>query len=291
MVAFTLWGFEIHRYGIFYFIAFVVGYFFLTYIGKTKLFKDRPNLQNILEKGSEDIILYCLLGVIIGGRLGHIIIYGNEYYFSHLTEIFQIWKWWMSFIGSMIGVSIAMLIFKKIKKINWTDFLLIFDCILAIVPFGIMIGRIGNFLNQELYGIVATPLLPKLWYPLFSILNDLQIFHVYPAVDEFLRINTNFLASFFEGFVMLIITLTIMYHWIKNKEYQPGKIAGIFLIAYSTVRFILEYLRADSQEEFVEMLTKSQWFFVWFFILGVFFLLRKYIANREIKSNIDNTKC
>jgi len=93
MVAFTLWGFEIHRYGIFYFIAFVVGYFFLTYIGKTKLFKDRPNLQNILEKGSEDIILYCLLGVIIGGRLGHIIIYGNEYYFSHLTEIFQIWKW------------------------------------------------------------------------------------------------------------------------------------------------------------------------------------------------------
>jgi len=62
----------------------------------------------------------------------------------------------------MIGVSIAFLIFKKVKKLSWTEVLLLFDCILAIVPFGIMIGRFGNFLNQELYGIVAAPLLPKL---------------------------------------------------------------------------------------------------------------------------------
>jgi len=134
----------------------------LRYIGKTKLFKDRPRLQKILEQGSEDIILYALLGVLIGGRLGHILIYGNGYYFSHITEMFQIRKGGMSFIGSMIGVGIAFLIFRKIKKLDWTEFLLLFDCILAIAPFGIMIGRIGNFLNQELYGVVAGPLLPKL---------------------------------------------------------------------------------------------------------------------------------
>ena len=281
MIAFNLGGLEVHRYGIFYFVSFIVWYFFLRYIGKTKLFKNRPKLQNILEKGSEDIILYALLWILIGGRLWHILIYGNGYYFSHLGEMLQIWKGWMSFIGSMIGVGVAFLIFRKIKKLDRTEFLLLFDCILAIVPFGIMIGRLGNFFNQELYGIVVGPLLPKLWYPLFSILNDLHVFHVYPAVDEFLRINTNFLSMFFEGFAILVVTLSIMYHWIKNKRYRTGQIAGIFLVMYSTIRFVLEYLRADSQEEFIGMLTKSQWFFVFFFLLGLFFLLRKYILRRH----------
>ena len=98
---------------------------------------------------------------------------------------------------------------------------------------------------------------------------------MYPAVDEFLRINTNFLSMFFEGFAILVVTLSIMYHWIKNKRYRTGQIAGIFLVMYSAIRFVLEYLRADSQEEFIGMLTKSQWFFVFFFLLGIFFLLRK----------------
>jgi prolipoprotein diacylglyceryltransferase len=81
----------------------------------------------------------------------------------------------------------------------------------------------------------------------------------------------------FEGFMILIVTLTIMYQWIKRQRYHAGQIAGIFLVAYSTVRFILEYFRADSQGEFVGMLTKSQWFFIFFFLLGLFFLLRKYV--------------
>jgi phosphatidylglycerol:prolipoprotein diacylglycerol transferase len=221
---------------------------------------------------------------MIGGRLGHIFIYGDGYYFSHLSEMLQVRKGGMSFIGSMIGVSVAFLVFKKIKKLTWTEFLLVFDCILAIVPFGIMIGRVGNFLNQELYGtVVPSGFVSAIGYPLFSILHDLHIFHVYSAVDDALRINTNFLSIFFEGLVILIITLTIVRHRLKKKTYHAGQIAGAFLVAYSAIRFALEYFRSDSQDEFVGILTKSQRFFVFFFVLGVGFFLRQLYKTKTHK--------
>ncbi|HBB04965.1 TPA: hypothetical protein DCZ39_09095 [Patescibacteria group bacterium] len=93
-------------------------------------------------------------------------------------------------------------------------------------------------------------------------LNDLKIFHVYPQVDTFLRVNTNLLSSFFEGFVLLIITMSIIRTRVKTKTPQPGKIVAVFLIRYSFVRFMLEYLRADSQLEFHGLFTVSQRFFL-----------------------------
>jgi len=82
------------------------------------------------------------------------------------------------------------------------------------------------------------------------VLNTLGIFHVYPQVDQLLRVNTNFLSSFFEGFVLLIITLSVLSIQIKRNIIQPGKIVAVFLMGYSFIRFLFEYLRADSQLEF-----------------------------------------
>jgi phosphatidylglycerol:prolipoprotein diacylglycerol transferase len=143
-----------------------------------------------------------------------------------------------------------------------------------------MIGRIGNFLNQELYGVVVSDWLPRLWYPVFSLLNDLGIFHVYTQIDTQLRVNTNLLSSVFEGWVLLIITMSIIRRRIKNKAAKPGQIVATFFLWYSGVRFLLEYLRADSQLEFHGRFSVSQWFFLWFFVIGLVVLVRQKRATK-----------
>ena len=276
MIAFSIGSLDIYRYGIFYFIAFLVGYLFLYRITKKNIFwKTFPRLQTFLEKNLDDLIICIFLWVLIWWRLGHVIIYDLQYYIQHPIEIFQIRKWGMSFIGWIFGVTIALLLLAWKKRFTAKEFILLGDLIFAILPFGIMLGRIGNFLNQELYGVLVSDRLPRLWYPLFSIFHDLNIFHVYPQVDSFLRVNTNLLSSFFEGLVLLIITLSIIRKWIRTKVIQPGKIVAVFLLWYSFVRFFLEYLRADSQLEFHGRFSISQRFFIGFFVLGVGTLIRQ----------------
>jgi len=269
MIAFSIGSVDIYRYGIFYFIAFLVGYLFFHRIAKKNIFWIKfPRLQTFLQKDIDDLILCIFLGVLLWGRVGHIVIYDLSYYLQHPGEIFQIWRWGMSFIGGIFGVTIALTILAWKKRFTFKDVLLLGDLIFAILPFGIMIGRIGNYLNQELYGVVVTDRLPRLWYPVFSLLNDLNIFHVYPQIDSFLRLNTNFLSSFFEWLVLLVITLAIIRHRVKTKAPQPGKIVAVFFMWYSFVRFFLEYFRADSQLEFHGRFSISQRFFLGFFAVG-----------------------
>lgn len=273
MIAFSIGSIDIYWYGIFYFIAFLAGYLFLSRITKKNIFwKTFPRLQSFLEKNLDDLILCIFLGVLLWWRLGHVIIYDFTYYLSHPGEIFQVWKWWMSFIGGIIGVTLALAILAWKKRLGRKDLLLLGDLIFAILPFGIMVGRIGNYLNQELYGVVVSDWLPRLWYPIFSLLNDIGIFHVYSQIDSLLRLNTNFLSSFFEWLVLLGITLSIIRTRVKTKIIQPGKIVGTFLVGYSFVRFLLEYVRADSQLEFYGRFTISQRFFIGFFLIGVVLL-------------------
>ncbi len=282
MVAFSIGSIDVYRYGIFYVIAFLAAYLFLHWISKKNIFwKQFSGLQTFLQKYLDDFILFIFFGVLIGGRLGHVIIYNLPYYLQHPVEIFQVRKWGMSFIGGIVGVTISMLILMRRKKFSWKELLLLGDLILAILPFGIMLGRIGNFLNQELYGIVASDVIGKIWYPVFSLLNKLWLLHIYPQVDTLLRVNTNFLSSFLEWFVLLIITLSIIRTRVRNKIVQPGKIVGIFLMGYSFIRFFLEYLRADSQLEFRGWFTISQRFFLIFFTIGVLILsFRKKIIKK-----------
>ena len=269
MIAFSIGTIDIYRYGIFYFIAFAVGYLFFHRIAKKNIFWAKfPHMQTFLQKNIDDLILCIFLGVLVWWRLGHVIIYDFQYYWSHPSDILQIWRWWMSFIGGIFGVTIALAVLAWKKRFTVKEVLLLGDLIFAILPFGIMIGRIGNYLNQELYGVVVTDRLPRLWYPLFSLLNDLNIFHVYPQIDNVLRLNTNFLSSFFEGFLLLILTLSIIRQRVKTKTPKPGQIVGIFFVGYSFIRFLLEYFRADSQLEFHGRFSVSQWFFIGFFAVG-----------------------
>ncbi len=280
MIAFSIGSLDIHRYGIFYFVAFIVGYLFLYFLGKKKIFwKQFPRVQYFLEHHLDDLMIAIFLWVLLGGRLGHIIIYDIQYYVQHPGEMLQVWKWGMSFIGGLLGVTIAFLILARRHGLVRKEKLMIGDLLLVIAPFGIMLWRIGNFLNQELYGIMASDVLGKFGYPLYSLLHQLGFMHIYTQVDEYLRVNTNLLASFFEGFVLLIILFIVFLRQVKKKYFQPGKIVAVFLIAYSIIRFLLEYLRADSQLEFRGWFTISQWFFLCFFLLWIGILVGKKIKR------------
>jgi len=275
MIAFSIWPVNIYRYWIFYVIAFLFAYLFFFMLAKKKVFIKYPKIHLLLEKHLDDFILYSILWVLIWGRLWHILIYDLSYYFYHPNEALQFWKWWMSFIGWMIWVLLSLTIFLRNKKFKKFELIWILDLVLTITPLGIMIWRVWNFLNQELYGIIVPYNFWWLNNEVITLFQKLHIFHVYDQVDTFLRVNTNFLSSFFEGFLLFIVTLLILKKFIKNWIYRIWYITWIFLVWYSVVRFFLEYLRMDSQSEFILYLSKSQWFFVIFFIIWLFFLLRK----------------
>lgn len=278
MIAFSIWSLHIYRYGIMYLLGFTFGYIGFKYIARKKFFAIRyPRIQHILEKHLEDFLIVLFIGVLLGWRLGHVIIYNLQYYLAHPGEIIRFRDGGMSFIGGLFGVVIGILAFRKTKRGHIRDLLVLFDILLILLPIGIAFGRFGNYLNQELYGVIVSDRLPRLGYPLFSLLQSSNIFHVYPAVDSFLRVNTNWLALFWEGLVTFVIGLSVFRRQIRRKLRRPWLWSAIFLMWYSFVRFLLEYLRADSQLEFKGPFTISQRFFVWFFILwmGIFYFSRK----------------
>lgn len=109
---------------------------------------------------------------------------------------------------------IALSSYRWIKKGKKSDFFLLFDCLLLVVPFGILIGRFGNFLNQELYGLPVQEL-PTLRAQIFQ---SLGLVHIYPKIDQVLRVNTNFLSMIFEGGVLLGIQIFTFWKMLQNKR-------------------------------------------------------------------------
>lgn len=280
MEAFSLFWISIYWYGIFYFLAFSFWYLFLLFI-KRKWFlkKYSSKLSFLLEKSPEDIILFIVLGVLVWWRLWDVFIYNFSYYFHNPLHVFYIWEWGMSFIGWIIWVIISLFFFLYRKWFSLKDFLILTDILIIPTSFWIMIWRIGNYLNQELYGRLVYDIFPSISNYLVDFFSRISLFHVYDKIDNNLRINTNFLSSFFEWFLILVISSYILFWFIKRKYWKPGFISAFFLMFYSFVRFVLEYIRMDSQSEYISLFTKSQWFFLLFFLVWICFMIVSYIKN------------
>lgn len=265
MVAFSVFGINVYRYGIFYALSFLLGYYLLNWIGAKSYFRAFPKIQWLLKNSLDDLLLVIVAGVILGGRLGHVLIYGEGYYFTHLSAIFKVREGGMSFIGGIIGVVLAVGFFVYLKRLSAKDFLMLFDLILLVVPLGIFFWRFGNFLNQELYGIAVSQLPTRLW----TILQNLGLVHIYSQVDQVLRVNTNFLSMLLEGLTIFGVQVYLFFSQIKKKKRKVWLMATNFLLMYSVIRFGLEYLRADSQMEIIGFLSKSQWFFLVFIVIAL----------------------
>jgi phosphatidylglycerol:prolipoprotein diacylglycerol transferase len=198
--------------------------------------------------------------------------------------VFYVWQGGMSFLWWIVGVAIAIYLFWKKYKLKIIDLFKLGDLIILTLGFGIGLVRIWNFLNQELYGKIIYNILPSVSNETVNFLKDLGIVYIYQSVDTYLRINTNFLEAFFEGFLFFIFINLLFVKDLKKNSRWPGKYVGIFFMYYSIVRFIVEFLREYDKTEFIWIFTKTQRLMFVMFLIGLFFF--KLFFNKRPKSEI-----
>ena len=286
MIAFSIFWINVYRYWIFYLIGFILAYIFLLFIWKKQYFHKFPKLQNLLENDLETLFIILILWVLIWWRLGHVLIYDFQYFIDNPLDAFKIWQGWMSFIWWILWVVLWVTLFIRYKKFSRKEYIILLDLLCCILPMCIAFGRLWNFLNQELYWIVFTNPFSRTEWTIWT-LTSLWFLHIYDKIDSALRINTNLLSIIFEWFLLFITWIIIFTKQIKNNERKIWKIWVIFLLWYSIIRFLLEYLRQDSQSEFIWPFSKSQRFFVIFIIAWIIIAI---CLNRHPKENLEIKK-
>jgi phosphatidylglycerol---prolipoprotein diacylglyceryl transferase len=217
-IALKLGPVAIHWYGLTYLVAF--GLFLL--LAGLRVKQPQHAARGWTRSDVEDLLFYGVLGVIIGGRLGYVIFYKPMHYLANPLEVFMVWKGGMAFHGGLLGVIAAMALFARLRK---RRFLEVTDLIAPCVPTGLASGRIGNFINGELWGRYADPSLP--WAMVFP-----------QAPDRLPRHPSQIYQFLLEG--MLLFVLLWLY---ARKPRKIGQVSGMFLIGYGTFRFIAEYFR------------------------------------------------
>ena len=249
-VAFQVFSLEIRWYSLSYIFGIIFGWIYC----KKKLIKDKK-LFNLFD----DLITYLIIGIILGGRIGYIVLYNFNYYLENLSEILIIWHGGMSFHGGLLGVIIATILFSKKHNINSFIFL---DLISLVAPIGLFLGRMANFINSELYGRETD----VFWSVKFI------------NIDNISRHPSQIYEAFFEG----IILFFLLNYLNKKKEFKThGIISSIFLIFYSLFRFVLEFFRApDPQIGYALLnLTMGQLISIIFLFFGMYLYFVKKNAN------------
>ena len=249
-VAFSLGPLAVRWYGLMYLVAFVQ--FIL--LGRYRI-RTRPGLLTVEQL--DDLLFYGMLGVILGGRLGQVLFYEPGYYLAHPLEILAVWKGGMSFHGGFLGVLAAMGLWSRKHRIAWFD---ITDFIAPLVPLGLAAGRIGNFINGELWGRVADPSLP--WAMIFPQAGDMQPRHP----SQLYHVGL-------EGLALFAIL------WIFSSRPRPrSAVSGVFLIGYGAFRFVTEFFREPDHGIFGQSYTISmgQWLSLPMIAIGVAMLVMAY---------------
>ena len=212
---------QIKWYSLSYILGIILGWIYAFKIINFET-NNKSNFIPIKRSQFDDLIIYLVIGIIFGGRLGYVVFYNPEYYFYNFFEIFKIWKGGMSFHGGLIGVIISVLVFSKNIKINFLKFTDIISCV---SPIGIFLGRIANFINAELYGKTSN----APWAVIF------------PNAGNIARHPSQIYEAILEGLILFIL---INYFALKKKLlFKAGYVSGLFLIFYSVLRIFSEKYR------------------------------------------------
>ena len=242
-IALHLGPLSIRWYGLMYVLAFIA----VIVLGKWRI---RHGFgEGLQERDVDDLLVYGVFGVILGGRLGYVLFYKPHFYLDNPGEILKIWTGGMSFHGGFIGVMLAVALFCQVRKRRW---LAIMDLIAPIAPLGLAAGRIGNFINGELPGRPTT--LPwGMWFPQ----TDPQPVARHPSQ----------LYEFgLEGMALFAILW-----WYARKPRPAGAVSGAFLVGYGTFRFLVEFTRAP--DDFLGLLalgmSMGQWLSLPMIAIGI----------------------
>lgn len=247
-IALAIGPLAIRWYGLMYLLAFTL----LIVLGRIRM-KQQPN-ADWDAKRLDDVLFYGVLGVVLGGRLGYVLFYKLGYYLAHPIEIFYVWEGGMSFHGGFIGVAFALWLFARRGKKSW---LAVTDFIAPLVPLGLGAGRIGNFINGELWGRPT----------------DLPWGMVFPHVDLVPRHPSQLYEFGLEGLALFILV------WFYSARPRPvGAVSGLFLVGYGTFRFIVEFSREP--DDFLGLLSMGlsmgQWLSLPMMVAGVVLMVWAY---------------
>tara|TARA_Y100000588_G_scaffold389206_1_gene491377 strand:- start:1068 stop:1841 length:774 start_codon:yes stop_codon:yes gene_type:complete len=249
-VALTLFSFEIRWYSLAYIFGIIFGWIYCK-----KILIKNQNTSNLFD----DYITYLIIGIILGGRLGYVIIYNPLYYFQYPQEILMIWNGGMSFHGAVIGIIISSYLFAQ--KNNVDNFIFL-DLVAMSSPIGIFLGRISNFINSELYGRETD----VIWSVKFIVVDNLS------------RHPSQIYEALFEGIIIFVLLNFVF----KKLLFRSGVISSLFLIFYSIFRFFIEFTREpDFQLGYLFLkLTMGQIISVVFLTFG---LILFYLKNETKK--------
>lgn len=257
-IAFSIGPLSVRWYGLMYLLAFAG----VLLLGRIRLNSSRQSAQlqhpGMDAKGLDDLLVYGVLGVVLGGRLGYVLFYKPDYYLAHPLEIFAIWQGGMAFHGGMLGVIAALALFARQRRLG---FFQVTDFIAPMVPFGLAAGRLGNFINGELWGRVADP----------SVVPWAMVFP--QAGDGLARHPSQLYQMALEG-----LTLFVLLWWFSSKPRPTGAVSGFFLLGYGLFRFIAEFARQP--DDFLGLLSlgmsMGQWLSVPMMVAGAFMMWWAY---------------
>ena len=217
-VAIALGPLQIHWYGLTYLVAFGLFLFLAVQRAKQPWFAR----AGWTRRDVEDLLFWGVVGVIVGGRLGYALFYKPDHYLAHPLEILMVWKGGMSFHGGLLGVIVALALYAR--RLN-RPFLQVADLVAPCVPTGLASGRLGNFINGELWGRAADPALP--WAMVFP-----------QAGDGIARHPSQLYQLALEGLLLFVLLW-----WYGARPRATGQVAGVFLAGYGVFRFIAEWFR------------------------------------------------
>ena len=229
-IAFAIGPLAVRWYGLMYLAGFAAGWWLgLRRIGRG----DAP----VTRRQFDDLLFLAVLGVILGGRLGYVLFYKPAHYLANPLEIFAIWQGGMSFHGGLLGVMLAMAFAAWRHRI---DYLRLMDFVAPLCPLGIAAGRMGNFINGELWGRVT----------------DLPWGMVFRGAGDAPRHPSQLYQFALEG-----VALFIILWWYSGKPRPRGAVSALFLIGYGVFRFVAEFGREpDAFLGYLAMgLTMGQW--------------------------------
>jgi len=260
-VIFSIGSFKLQYYGLMYVVAFAITYALVIFRLK------KEDRFTISVEQVQSLITYMMLGVIIGGRLGYVLFYNFSYYAQHPLEIVLPFSFsngfqftgitGMSFHGGLICIILFVWLYVRKNNLRFTEMA---DLFVPAIPLGYTFGRIGNFINGELYGRVTTA----------------PIGMVFPqAGDGQLRHPSQLYEAFFEGIVLFVLLWTL-----RTKIRTRGAMLAIFLIGYGTVRFFIEFFRQPDAHLGFVLLSFSMGQLLCLIMVAAGILLYSYLARQ-----------